>query len=856
MTPSPATAFTLQPFDYAEARALIGELGLAEPVAVTLVRRGYRSVEQAREFLAANEDHDPFEFAGMSEVVERIGAAIGSGRRITVHGDYDVDGVCATAILVGSLRELGADCDWLIPGRLEEGYGLTAATVDRLAERGTSLLLTVDCGIGAVAEVEAAQAAGIEVIVTDHHQPGPELPGCPVLHPVVSGYPFAELCGTGVAYKLAVGLRGAEAAERELDLVALATVADLVPLRGENRALVRRGIAEARRGRRSGLRALIAAAGVVPERLDEQDMAFRLGPRINAAGRLYRADAGVELMLTGDERRAGEIAVELERANRERREVEREVLVAAERARSELPSGLAEAAGLVLAGAGWHPGVVGIVASRLVERHHRPIVLIGLDGEGGGRGSARSVPGFDLLAALDSCAEYLGRYGGHRAAAGLEIEAACVDGFREAFAAVVADGLPEASRVRSEAVDAVVGGESLGQELAEQLERLAPFGAGNPGVRLLVPGASVADVRPMGEGDRHARFSLRSGGHSALGVAFGVEGSLASAAATGPCDVSLRLELNEWNGAVSPRVVLGELYRPPDEEPARGQPGPAEIGAEEFWRRHDAEADLELGHWPPPTAAVAERREEIDRRDGSGIAALAALASGGEPVLALCADALRRRELVERVVRPARFGGGEPALVSARLPDETARAAEQRVLAAGAGLVLADWGALERDPALAGRYRQLVFIDPPAHPHLERIGLAGTGFAHRLDGPQAARFALQVHSAQWPSRAWLAAVFRALTARARLAPAIEAALVREVLEGEGRSHGLAPEPCGRTSRVLSELGIVRWEGSGANRSLGVVSSSGTDLERSGAFLAYRERYEDGKRFLSRVQTPS
>jgi single-stranded-DNA-specific exonuclease len=305
---SAATEFTLAPFDYAEARALMSELELAEPVAVTLVRRGYRTAEQARAFLEAADDHDPFLFEAMTEIVERIGAAIAAGRRVTVHGDYDVDGVCSTAILIRALRELGADCDWLIPGRLEDGYGLTESTVERLAARGTSLLITTDCGIGSVAEVEAALAAGLEVIVTDHHQPGERLPRCPILHPQLSSYPFADLCATGVAYKLAVALRGPGAAAAELDLVALATVADLVPLQGENRALVRRGLAEARRALRPGLRALIAAAALVPERLDEGDFAFRLGPRINAAGRLYRADAAVELMLTADDARARETA--------------------------------------------------------------------------------------------------------------------------------------------------------------------------------------------------------------------------------------------------------------------------------------------------------------------------------------------------------------------------------------------------------------------------------------------------------------------------------------------------------------------------------------------------------------------
>ncbi len=438
---APAT-FTLQPFDYGEVRELMRELELAEPVAVTLVRRGYRTVDEARAFLDADETHDPFLFADMKAAVSRIRGAVDAGKRITVHGDYDVDGVCSTAILVRAIRTLGGDCDWLIPDRLGDGYGLSEATVEELAARGTGLLVTTDCGIGSVAEVDAAIAAGLDVVVTDHHHPGEELPRCPILHPVVSGYPFAELCGTGVAYKLAAALHGEEAVASELDLVALATVADVVALHGENRTLVRRGLAEARRARRPGMRALLESAAVLPERLDEGDFAFRVGPRINAAGRLYRADAGVELMLTDDYERAQAIAAELERANRERRDVELEVLTGAKRALAELPAEQAEAPGIVLAGVGWHPGVVGILAPRLAEELWRPVVLVGLDETGRGRGSGRSIPGFDLLGALDQCADHLGRYGGHRAAAGVEVEAGKLEAFREAFAAAAAKAMP------------------------------------------------------------------------------------------------------------------------------------------------------------------------------------------------------------------------------------------------------------------------------------------------------------------------------------------------------------------------------------------------------------------------------
>ena len=855
MTELAARSFSLEPFDYREARSLMDGLGLAEPVAVTLVRRGYRTIEAAGAFLAAADDHDPFLFKAMAEVCERLHAAITTGRLITVHGDYDVDGVCSTAILVRAIRELGGNCDWLIPGRLEDGYGLTQATVERLAGRGTAMLLTTDCGIGSVDEVGAALDAGIEVIVTDHHQPGDELPPCPILHPALSGYPFAELCATGVAYKLAAALRGERAAEADLDLVALATVADLVPLRGENRALVRRGLEVARRARRPGLRALLASASVAPERLDEGDFAFRLGPRINAAGRLYRADAGVELMLTDDYARAEQIAAELERANRERRAVELEVLGAAERSRVELPPELADAAGLVLAGEGWHAGVVGIVASRIVERHRRPAVLIGLDADGNGRGSGRSIPGFDLLGALQACSSHLTRFGGHRAAAGLELAAGEIDAFRAAFAAHCAaelEGVPPAS---VEVVDAVVGGESLGHDVAEQLRRLAPFGKGNPGVRLLVPGANLGEVRPMGEGDRHARFVITSGARRALGVAFGVNGSLDAAAASGPLDLSVELELNEWNGAIEPRVVLGTAYPLGERDPSADPPAPGReaeeaggIGFDEFWRRFELELSCALEPWPAPCATAQGRREAVDRRGASGVATIAALASSGEAVLALCADAVRRRALVESVARPARFGGGELGIVSARLGDEAVAAAEARVTTAGCGVVLADWAALARDPALAGRFAHLVVVDPPPFAHLERLCEGGEGYLHRLNGEPEREFALRVHADEWPSRSSLAALYRALVAPP--GTGLGAAATRALLCGDGRAHPLSPEPAARAARVLAELGIVVWNGSGADWALGVVSSAGTDLERSAAFVAYRERYEEGRRYLT------
>ncbi|HET9152794.1 MAG TPA: single-stranded-DNA-specific exonuclease RecJ, partial [Solirubrobacterales bacterium] len=712
--------FTAEPYSYAEARALIEELGLSEPVAVTLVRRGYRTPEQARAFLAAEESYPPTAFAEMELVVERLRAAIADGRRITVHGDFDVDGVCATAVTVRTLRELGGDCDWFIPNRFEDGYGLSTDNVRRLAERGTELLLTVDCGITCASEVALAQELGVEVVVTDHHQPKDELPDCPILHPQVSGYPFESLCGTAVAWKLACAVRGGSPppADSDLDLVALATVADVVPLVGENRALVRKGLAEIRRAQRPGIRALLEASKCDPERLDEGDLGFRLAPRINAAGRLYRADAGVELFLTEDRERAAAIAEELSRANSERRATEREVDAAAEAARRELPEELRQAHGLVLAGQDWHPGVVGIVASRLVERHHRPVVVISLDAAGEGRGSGRSIPGFDLLAALEVCAEHLEGFGGHRAAAGLTIKAENVDAFREAFAAHANETLAPDDLQRTERVDAIAGGVGLGLELAEELKQLAPFGMGNPGVRLLVPSARVTDVRAMGEG-KHARFSLHSGSHRALGVAFGR--SSLGVEDEDVLDATVRLEVNQWNGSIEPRVVLRELY--PLEDPlmddgTAGLPHACTCEEHDWWSRFEAELAADLDRETandPDVSGPLRSREKAGARQvvqgaGSATVAIAELVSSGAGVLAVTADASRRAGLGNGATGVARFNGGAALVACHRCGDgEIARLLGK----AEAGLALVDYGALERAPDLPRAFEHVVLVDPP-----------------------------------------------------------------------------------------------------------------------------------------------
>jgi single-stranded-DNA-specific exonuclease len=525
----------------------------------------------ARTFLDAREEHSPAEFRGIGEAVALILAHVGRRERITIHGDYDVDGVCSTAVLLRTLRALGAEVDAYLPDRVGDGYGLNPDTVGRLTARGTRLLVTADCAITAVEQVAMAHEQGIPVVITDHHAPRADgvLPRAPIVHPAVCCYPCPELCATAVAHKLGQALLDAaerdpdgvagssgaprpdlrRAHERDLDLVALASIADVVPLLGENRRLVRWGMRALGSSRKPGLRALMAVSGVDPSRVNERAVGFALAPRLNAAGRLYRADAALELILTEDPVRAAEIAGELDAANRERRQVEGRIRLRAEAQIAEL----GERPAYVLAADGWHPGVIGIVASRLAERHRRPVVLVALDGDAG-KGSGRGVERFDLLGALTACSRHLQSFGGHRLAAGLEVERGRVADFRAELEAHAERSLAGADLSEVERVDAVVAGDDLGMTLAEELQTLAPFGRGNPGVSLLLADATFTDARPMGEG-RHVRFTVESRGARARAVAFGTGGRLPVDDGI-PAQATFSLEVHEWNGVTEPRLVL------------------------------------------------------------------------------------------------------------------------------------------------------------------------------------------------------------------------------------------------------------------------------------------------------------
>ena len=554
-----------RPCDWGHVEALAGALEVSETTATVLVRRGLDDVDDARAFLAAEPPaHDAFALGDVAVAVERIRAAVAAGERICVHGDYDVDGISATAVAVLVLRELGANVEWRLPSRFEEGYGLAAETIERLAEDGVDLVLTVDCGITAVDEVAGARELGLDVIVTDHHRPGETLPDCPIVATRPSAYPCPDLCGTGVVHTLARALLGDDhpALSRLLDLVALATIADVVPLVDENRALAAAGLRALARTGRAGLQELMRSARVDPATVDATAVAFRLAPRINAAGRLGRPDLALELLLTDDRAQARELASTLEELNRERQGVEERILREAVATVESWPADARARRGYVLWNEGWHEGVIGIVASRLVERFHRPVVLVARSGEGW-KGSGRSIPDFDLHGGLGACAEHLERFGGHRAAAGLTIAEDQLDAFADAFGRHADAALADVDLRPVTMVDAVVPAGALTLDLAQELDRLAPFGLGNPEPTLLVASIEAIGASTVGDG-KHLRFRVRQHGcDGGSAIAFGQGGQLDRLQGPSRFDVAFRLKENRWNGTVAPQLVVRRVFDAP-----------------------------------------------------------------------------------------------------------------------------------------------------------------------------------------------------------------------------------------------------------------------------------------------------
>jgi len=576
------------PFDEALARQFCAELKVPVLIGQVLVARGFQSSEQATAFLNARlaDLHDPALLPGVPQATDRVVAAVQAGRRITIYGDYDVDGVTATSILWHCLSLLGTNVDYYIPHRLDEGYGLNCDAIRQLHEEDPArLVISVDCGITSTKEAALARELGLELIITDHHNMADTLPDAAVLvHPRLpeSQYPFGELCGAGVAFKLAWSIcqrmgDGKKASPRmreflltAVSLAAIGTVADVVPLVDENRVLVRFGLASLRERSGLGMQALMKVAGLTDQpEFTSEDIGFSIGPRINAAGRLGQARLAVELLTTEDPARAAVLADYLDQLNGQRKTVERRILRQAKELVAEHPDWENQPA-LVLAHPDWHPGVIGIVASRVAEHFARPAILISLHRpDEPGQGSGRTYAGCNLHAGLEACCSHLVTYGGHAAAAGIRIERGSIDAFREEFCAWVASAGHDAPGEHVHVpIDAEVRLADLTHPAVKGLDYLGPFGAGNP--RPVFSAARVEVVgqpKRMGEGERHLDLRVRHYGAILRAIAFG-QGDWADeiAAVNGPISICFAPSINRFRGRESVEIQLLD-WKPADSAP-------------------------------------------------------------------------------------------------------------------------------------------------------------------------------------------------------------------------------------------------------------------------------------------------
>jgi single-stranded-DNA-specific exonuclease len=553
--------------------ALTSALGISKTTADILINRGIRGKEEAEIFLRTSLDDlvEPFTLGDMEKVVGRILHSIREDEKVLVYGDYDADGITATALLVHFFRDIGKKVSYYIPKRQGDGYGITLPALRRIKESGVKLIITVDCGISSVEEVEAARAMGMDVIITDHHEPPETLPAAyAILDPCVkeSGYPFTGLAGVGVAMKLVqgvmAGLDGKDKAgpgidprlEKYLDLVALGTIADVVPMRGENRILVRHGLALLKNAGRVGVRMLKEVSRINEGNFTAATVAFQMAPRLNASGRLGEAEAGVRLLLSDDPDEAAGIAASLDAMNQERRKIEEVIL---DEARAIILGSMDEGSStIVLASDRWHQGVIGIVASKLVEEFYKPTVLISMCG-GIGKGSARSIPGFHLYHGLEHCGMHLDAFGGHKYAAGLSIKEENLTAFIDEFECHAKGTLSADDFIPSVKIDSEVTLAELDFKLHCEINSIAPFGPGNPEPVLKAGGLEV--LYPKIVGKDHVRMKMSQRGRMMAAIAFNM-GCIYQSLAMGRVyvDAAFCLGVNEWQGERTLQLNIKDLH--------------------------------------------------------------------------------------------------------------------------------------------------------------------------------------------------------------------------------------------------------------------------------------------------------
>jgi len=566
-----ARRWRLKSVDESTVKRFAEDLKLSPLIARILTLRGFTDNDATRCYLSSSLRSDlpsPFEMADMDAAVRRIVDAVRNKEQIGIWGDYDVDGTTGASVLVSFLREIGAQPIYHVPHRIEEGYGLNVEGLKRLQERGAGLVVTVDCGISNANEVAAANAFGLDLVVVDHHQPPDELPPAVAVvnpHRKDCGFPDKGMCAAGLAFYLVIGLRaklreagwfknGAAPDIRHfLDIVTLGTIADMVPLKGVNRTLIKRGLAELGASTRPGVVALKRVSGIADGDVSAGQVGFRLGPRINAAGRVDYGIKVVELLTTDSSETAQRIAQELEEHNLERRAIEAEVQQHA-LAQAEAAMAAGDRHSLVLAGEGWHPGVLGIVASRVVERFYRPTVVIGFN-DGVGKGSARSIRGFHMVKAFHECSEHLEKFGGHEFAGGLSIRPEQLAPFAAAFEHAARQTLSSEQLSPLLEIDAQLDFSQLTLPLMRELEVMQPFGVGNPEPVFATFGAEVCERKVFSAG---VRFRLRQAGKLVSGVIFGVGDDYPGRPGE-TLDVAYRLTENQWNGNTSVELKIADV---------------------------------------------------------------------------------------------------------------------------------------------------------------------------------------------------------------------------------------------------------------------------------------------------------
>ncbi|WP_226667243.1 single-stranded-DNA-specific exonuclease RecJ [Metabacillus litoralis] len=557
------TRWLVQPTDESLINTLVEELSITPLVASLLVNRGIHSTIEARKFLQieTQEFHDPFILKDMDKAVHRIKQAIENNEHILVYGDYDADGVSSTTVLLTTLRKIGAHADFYIPNRFTEGYGPNEAAFRKAHESGFSLIITVDTGISAVHEADVAKELGIDLIITDHHEPGPILPDSfAIIHPKQPGcsYPFKELAGVGVAFKLSHALLGVVPSDL-LEVAAIGTIADLVTLHGENRLIAKKGIQQLKSTKRIGLKALLKIANVDQKDITEDTIGFAIGPRINAVGRLQSADPAVDLLLSDNEEEAFLIAEEIDALNKERQKL---VNTMTEEAIEEVENNfpVEDNPVLIIAKEGWNPGVVGIVASRLVERYYRPTIVLSIDHEKGiAKGSARSIAGFDLFENLSTCREILPHFGGHPMAAGMTLQLENVDLLRKRLVELAKNQLTDDDFTPITKVDVSCMLEDITVKSIEEMQQLSPFGMNNPKPVVQVENVTLANIRKIGANQTHLKLVFSQDEHQLDSVGFGfgyIHDELSPAVKLSAIG---ELTINEWNNHRKPQIMLQDV---------------------------------------------------------------------------------------------------------------------------------------------------------------------------------------------------------------------------------------------------------------------------------------------------------